>query len=90
MTYYALKAISILLQIMPNLIVIIQIPYDSEEVTEIIGRNKSSQCNKGPRQPSLAEFPQSLGNYMLIIRRYNYIRVILKVNHSKDCGGLVK
>jgi hypothetical protein len=27
---------------------------------------------------------------MLIIRRYNYIRVIHKVNHSKDCGGLVK
>ncbi len=89
-TYYALKAISILLQIMPNLIVIIQIPYDSEEAIEVVGRNKSSKCNKGPRQPSSAEFPQSLGNYMLIIRRYNYIRVIHKEDHSKDCGGLVK
>jgi hypothetical protein len=58
MTYYALKAISILLQIRSNLTILIQISYDSEEEIEAIGRYESSKCNKGPRQPSSAEFPQ--------------------------------
>ena len=75
---------------MPKLTFLIQISYDSEEEIEVIGRNKSSKWNKGPRQPPSAEFPQSLRNHMLIICRYNYIRVIHKVDHSKDCGGLVK
>ncbi|CAN5521058.1 hypothetical protein BH18THE2_BH18THE2_15520 [soil metagenome] len=56
-TYYALKAISILLQTMPNLTIIIQISYDSTEAIEIAGRNSLQNATKAQNSLHQLNFP---------------------------------